>query len=87
MISRFVKDYFSRHKRRLNLVLHIIGVPQVFFGVYQLVIGERRWGICNVFLGYVLQWIGHRFVEKNEMGEVILIKKIAAKFWRRKGGD
>lgn len=72
----FIKDYLSRHKHPVDAVLHIIGVPQVFFGIYQLIKGEWRWGIFNFCFGYFLQWVGHRFFEKNEVGEVILIKAI-----------
>ena len=78
-ITWFLKDYFSRHKHPVDAVLHIIGVPQVFFGIYQIVTGEWRWGIFNFCFGYLLQWIGHRFFEKNEVGEVILLKKIFGK--------
>ena len=80
----FVKDYLSRHKNWMDRILHIIGVPQVFFGIYQLIIGEWRWGLFNFVVGYILQIIGHLVFEKNEVGEIILIKHLIEKRFLKK---
>ena len=80
----FVKDYLSRHAQPANAICHIIGVPQVFFGIYQLFIGEWGWGIFNFVFGYLLQTIGHLVFQKNEVGEVILIKHLIQKIFAKK---
>ncbi len=79
----FIKDYLSRHSNWMDRILHIIGVPQVFFGIYQLATGEWRWGLFNFVVGYALQIIGHLVFEKNEVGEVILIKHLIEKIFRK----
>lgn len=79
----FIKDYLSRHVDNANRVLHIAGVPQAFYGIFQLVTGRFGWGLFNLACGYFLQWLGHTKFEKNEVGEVILIKHLIKKFFRR----
>ncbi len=75
----FIKDYISRHRHGINAILHIIGVPQAFYGLFQLVCGAWKIGLLNFFIGYLLQWIGHTYFEKNDVGEWILIKKLIGK--------
>ncbi len=81
-IKWFINDFFTRHVNITDCLLHLIGIPQAFFGMFQLLTGQWKWGLANLFLGYLWQWIGHKYYEKNEVGEVILIKKIIAKFKR-----
>ena len=78
-INWFVKDYISRHAHPINAVLHLIGVPQAFFGIYQLIRGEWQWGLFNLVVGYIWQTIGHLVFQKNEVGEVILLKRLIEK--------
>lgn len=83
-IKRFVIDYLSRHRNNIDRLLHIIGVPLVFFAIYQLLTRDWKSGLINFFIGYLLQWIGHTCFEKNEVGEWILMKKIANKLAGRR---
>ena len=78
-ITWLIKDYMSRHTNNVDRILHIIGIPQVIFGIYQMIVGEWKFGLLNFFLGYLWQWIGHKYFEKNEVGEVILIKDVLQK--------
>lgn len=78
-IRAFVKDYLVRHRNNVDRLLHIIGVPMAFFGLYQVIVGSWREGLLKLFIGYLLQWIGHTYFEKNEVGEWILIKAIIRK--------
>jgi len=78
-ITAFVEDYLSRHRNNIDKLLHIIGVPLVFLGIFQICTSKLTIGFLNLFLGYLLQWIGHAIFEKNEVGEWILIKKIVKK--------
>jgi len=75
-IRAFIRDYPSRHRNNIDRALHIIGVPLAFYGLFLLCTGAWQAGSLNLFLGYSLQWIGHTYFEKNEVGEWILIKKI-----------
>lgn len=83
-VSRFTVDYCHRHRHPVNAVLHIVGVPAAFYGFYLLIAGMFRssdrkndigTGVLLVFVGYLFQYLGHRS-QGNEVGEVILLKKI-----------
>ena len=77
-----VKDFLSRHRNNINRVMHIIGIPLAFCGIFKLCIAEWIAGIICLFAGYLLQFIGHYFFEKSQLGEVLLIKAIAGKLKR-----
>ncbi len=81
-IKLFIIDYHSRHRDNIDRVLHIIGIPLAFYGLFLLCTGAWKAGFINLFLGYLLQWIGHTYFEKNEVGEWILIKKIIKRLKR-----
>jgi len=76
---RYIKNYRSRHSNNVNLILHIIGTPQAFFGLFQILIGRWKMGLLNIFLGYLWQWMGHTYFEKNEVGEIVGIKNLIKK--------
>ncbi len=82
-IIDFVIDYIGRHKHPVNAILHIFGVPMVFYGVYKLFCGPGEmimsWSL--IVVGYSFQYLGHK-AQGNEVGEVTLIKKI----WKRVSG-
>ena len=79
-IVRYAKNYRSRHANNASLVLHIIGIPEVLIGVFQMLTGRWKVGFLNFFLGYLWQWIGHTYFENDEMGGIIGIKKVIGKF-------
>ena len=83
-IMRYARNYRSRHANNINFVLHIIGIPEALFGLFQLVTGRWKAGLLNIFLGYLWQWIGHTYFEKNEVGEFIGIKNIIRKLAEKK---
>ena len=78
----WLRNWLERHQSRTSLVLHLIGIPLVVaalvLGLVQLV-GWRWdlwWRPAGLFVaGYVLQYLGHIW-EGNDMGEVVLIKRI-----------
>ena len=78
-IESFISDYLSRHKNGLNKLLHIIGIPLALFGLFRIFAKRPAAGFLSFFNGYLLQWIGHAYFEKNEVGEWIIIKKIYLK--------
>lgn len=79
-IMRYIRNYKSRHANKINFILHIVGIPEVFFGIFQILVGTWKIGLLNVFLGYLWQWIGHGVFEGNEVGEISGIKKIIDEF-------
>lgn len=78
----FVVDYCDRHKHPVNALLHIVGVPAAFAGFYYLMSGKNTSrGGALIFLGYLLQYLGHR-AQGNEVGEVTLLKSIYKKVFK-----
>ncbi len=74
-----------RHQSPLSFWLHLVGIPLAvagaILGLWQLYEGlwDLWWRpVLLLFIGYLLQWIGHRH-EGNDMGEVILIKRSLGK--------
>lgn len=78
-VRAFWIDYLSRHKNNVDKALHIAGIPLAFYGFFLLFTGSVCSGLFYLFAGYILQWIGHTYFDKNEVGEWILIKKIMEK--------
>jgi hypothetical protein len=62
----------------VNAILHILGVPAAFYGIYLLFVGQAGLGWVFIFAGYLFQYLGHK-AQGNEVGEVTLIKNI----WRK----
>jgi hypothetical protein len=79
----FIVDYCGRHKHPVNAILHIFGVPMVFYGIYQWFVGGIALGWALFIGGYILQWLGHN-AQGNEVGEVILVKKIVSRLSGKK---
>lgn len=82
---RWVKNWLDRHQTSVSFWLHMVGIPltiaAVALAIWQLV--QWRWDlwyrpIILLMLGYALQYAGHRY-EGNDMGEVILVKRLLAK--------
>lgn len=82
-VARYIKNYRSRHSNNMNLALHIIGVPEAFIGLFQILTAKFKIGIINIFLGYLWQWIGHTYFEKNEVGEIAGIKNAIKKLLKK----
>lgn len=76
--QEFVIDYCQRHAHPVNALLHIIGVPAAFYGIYLLFVRQPGPGAALIVLGYFLQYLGHK-AQGNEVGEVTLLKYL----WRK----
>lgn len=75
-------NWLLRHQHPISLILHAVAIPMLpLAGVLAVVqLAQEAWHLwwrpVLIFsLSYVLQWIGHR-IEGNDMGEVILIKRM-----------
>ncbi|HEY9717468.1 MAG TPA: Mpo1-like protein [Trichormus sp.] len=77
-IRAFIIDYCQRHAHPVNAILHIFGVPAVFYGLFLLFAAQPALGLGLIVLGYIFQYLGHK-AQGNEVGEVTLIKHV----WRR----
>lgn len=80
-----IRNWLERHQHPASLALHAVGIPLLIFGLllgaWQLWHG--MWSLWYrpiglIVVSYILQWFGHR-IEGNDMGEIILIKKLLGK--------
>lgn len=79
MIQRIFRNYLLRHQNRANQILHLIGVPLTFGGLIGFgIAGNWIYAGMAFFAGYALQFLGHA-IERNDAGELILIKKLLGK--------
>lgn len=78
----WLSRWFERHQHPLSLALHALGIPMTIAALplagWQL--AHWRWDlwwrpVLLIAVGYLFQWIGH-VIEGNDMGEVILIKRL-----------
>lgn len=78
---RWLAQWLERHQNPVSFWLHVIGIPLTILCLPLAGWQLANWDWANwwrpaglLFLGYLMQWIGHR-IEGNDMGEMILIKK------------
>jgi uncharacterized membrane protein YGL010W len=81
-MSAWIEKWAQRHRHPVSRALHAVGIPMLVLAggaaVWQLV--QWRWDlwyrpVALLVVSYLLQWIGHR-IEGNDMGEVILVKRL-----------
>ncbi|MCC7291989.1 MAG: DUF962 domain-containing protein [Phycisphaerales bacterium] len=84
-MRQWLNNWRARHRHPISLALHLVAIPMLpaagVLAAVQLADGAwfLWWRPVGLFgLSYLLQWIGHR-IEGNDMGEVILIKKLLGK--------
>ena len=53
-------DYFSKHRNKVNLVIHIFAVPLFWAGTFKLATGMWSVGIGLIVIAIVLQGLGHK---------------------------
>lgn len=77
MLLRFLRNYLTRHRDPINILLHVVGLPLTFIApVVWLANGGDSVVAWSLFLtGYALQFTGHAW-EGNDPGEVILVRKM-----------
>ena len=78
----WLQNWLERHQHPLSRGLHYVGIPLtiaalVLAGVQLYHWWWHLWWRPAVLLaaGYLLQYVGH-LIEGNDMGEVILVKKL-----------
>jgi hypothetical protein len=84
-MPRWLRHWLERHRHPASLLLHLLAIPMLpaaaVLAIIQL--ADSAWSLwwrpVGLFLlSYLLQWIGHR-IEGNDMGEIILVKKLLGK--------
>lgn len=81
----WLQNWLARHQNVLSRRLHYIGIPLTIAAVVVAVaqLWLWRWDLwwrpaVLLSAGYLLQYVGHR-VEGNDLGEVILVKRLLGK--------
>lgn len=78
----WLNKWLQRHQHPASRALHAVAIPMLpaagILAIVQLSAGA--WGVWwrpfgLLVVSYLLQWFGHR-IEGNDMGEVILLKKL-----------
>lgn len=82
-MNEFIKKWCARHSNPINAVLHALGIPAAVAGVVLFFYAHFILGLLLLFLGYVLQVVGHVF-EGTEVGELMLIRHIITKIFPAK---
>ncbi len=79
---RWLANWLERHQHPTSRWLHYVGIPLTIAAVALagVQLAQWRWDlwwrpVVLLAVGYALQAVGHR-VEGNDMGEIILIKKL-----------
>lgn len=81
----WLQNWLERHQNPVSFWLHMVGIPLTILALvvagWQLYLW--RWDLWwrpagLLFIGYLLQYVGHA-IEGNDMGEVILVKKLLGK--------
>ena len=78
----WLENWLERHRSPVSRALHAVGIPLAVAAVVLAAVQlcQWRWDLwwrpgALLVAGYVLQYVGHR-VEGNDLGEVVLIKKL-----------
>lgn len=74
-LRRILRNWRQRHQHPVNFWIHMLGIPIAVAGVVLLCLQSWVWGASALFVGYLLQYVGHR-VEGNDLGEWAAIKRI-----------
>jgi hypothetical protein len=81
----WLANWLERHQHPVSRGLHYVGIPLTLpfipLAVAAVALGRLDvfwWGLGLGFVGYLLQFVGH-VIEGNELGEVVLVKKLLGK--------
>ncbi len=69
----------ERHRNRVNLILHLIGIPLTIAALPVLIFYSFGIAALLFIAGYALQFLGHA-IERNKSGEQILFEKILRRY-------
>lgn len=72
---RLTTKWYERHRHPVNFALHCVGIPLVLWSLWSAYEGQWQWGLVQLSVGYLLQFIGHA-VEGNDVGELVPLKRL-----------
>lgn len=75
ILRKIWRNWRVRHQDPRNFAIHLVGIPMTLVGLAMFFWFPWYWGLGLIVLGYVLQWVGHRW-EGNDVGEWAAIKKL-----------
>ncbi len=73
--KKALRNWRMRHQDPRNFAIHLLGIPLALAGLVSLLFLPWYWGASGLVVGYLLQWIGHRW-EGNDVGEWAAIKRL-----------
>jgi hypothetical protein len=92
----WLQNWLERHQHPVSRGLHYVGIPLTVAAVVVAGVQLYQWRwdlwwrpVVLLGVGYLLQIVGH-LCEGNDMGEVILVKKLLGRPYRAvapTGGD
>ena len=68
-------NWFARHRKPTNLILHAAGIPATIAAVPLAILGHWLLAVGMFVGGYALQFLGH-VVEGNRSGEEQLVRRL-----------
>ena len=74
-ITNWIRRWFERHRRPVNLALHAVGIPAIIAAIPFAILQMWGWAALLFFGGYALQFLGH-ILEGNQSGEEQLFRRI-----------
>ncbi len=84
-MPQWLQRWIERHQSPISFWLHMVGIPLTIAAIPIALVqlAQDRWDlwwrpVVLIAVGYFLQWVGHR-IEGNDMGEVILVKRMLGK--------
>ncbi|MCX6339897.1 MAG: DUF962 domain-containing protein [Candidatus Aureabacteria bacterium] len=75
LIRNIYLKWAERHTHRLNLILHLAGIPLTIAALPVLLFYSPAWALVLFTSGYTVQFLGHA-IEGNKSGEQLLCEKL-----------
>jgi uncharacterized membrane protein YGL010W len=63
-LAHYMAQYDHEHESVWNKMLHGIGIPLIFAGIFLLLFAKWSWGAGFFLVGWMLLFLGHR-IEGN----------------------
>ncbi len=64
-LAHYMTQYDHEHSSGWNKLLHGVGIPLIFAGVFLLILTKWIWGAALFLGGWVLLFLGHRIEGNN----------------------
>jgi len=74
-LRRRLGGWMARHQLPFSFWIHMVGIPVAVASIPLFIWSDWYWGAAALFVGYLLQWIGHQ-AEGNDVGEWAAIKRL-----------